>query len=86
LRRIGRIPKDLVVLLKLLQLRGQRIDLLNLVVDHLHVLGDVLGFINDILRVQCGVVHDPLSVRGCDAQQTTGDDGTYCSHDLFLDS
>ena len=68
-------PKRLVVLLKLLKLRGQLLDLLHLVVDHLDVLGDVLGLVKDLLHIHGRVVNNLLGANWQGRQQPRDDNG-----------
>lgn len=48
---------------ELVELVGERLDLLHLVVDHLDELGDFLRGIENPLNVACGVIDDPLRAR-----------------------
>ena len=48
---------------ELIQLRRERLDLLDLVVDHLDVFGDFLRRIENLLRVNSRLVYDPLRLK-----------------------
>src|SRR5207253_3763981 len=55
-----RIAEQLLVVLKLVDLIGEGLDLLHLIVDHLDVLRDFLRCVQDGLRMESWIVNDPL--------------------------
>ena len=63
-RNGGRITEQIFVVLELVQLVGERRDLLHLVVNHVDVFGEVRGLIRDLFSVHDGVVNDVLRVKG----------------------
>jgi len=74
-----RIAEQTFVMFELVELVGERLDLLHLVVDHLDELGDFLRCIENPLNVACGVIDDPL--RACGDRDAECDE---CECDEFL--
>jgi hypothetical protein len=60
-----RIAEQVFVVLELVELVGERLDLLHLVFDHLDVFGDVLRLRDDLLHVDRRVIDDPLRASRC---------------------
>src|SRR5439155_2181626 len=75
------IAEQILVMFELIQLRRERLDLLDLVVDHLDVFGDFLRRIENLLRVNSRVVYDPLRLKPGDAERAKrGGDGDDFFH------
>ena len=67
--RLG-ITEQAFVMFELVELVGELLDLLHLVVDHLNELGDLLRCVQDGLNVHGGIKHDPLGAcRDADAER-----------------
>jgi len=50
---------------RLIELFGEGLDLVHLVVDHLDIFRDFLRCVQDGLRMESGIVNDPLRARRC---------------------
>src|SRR5205823_284626 len=67
-------------MLELVQLVGERLELLHLVVDHLDVLRDFLSRVDDRLNGVSWVVNDPLRARGHDDAERHDRECDYFFH------